>query len=183
MMLRGLLLTLCAATAVSAEEPAGPPKLRLCAVLDNRIVGPRSADRPLPLQQGDPAHGLRPACSVSWSKLSPTNHALAVTDCYQDSLLQVANADACPGVTGPLWIGARWVVTSAELQQARADPAQCQQLETSAYAATRDFPRTCRPEKKEIKALPEGPTPSTAPPAEASPTPARPPTSLPPTPK
>ena len=65
-----MLLTVLAAAAVHgawAEEPVQAPKLKLCAALNNRILGPRAADRPLPLLQGDPVHGLRAACAVSWS--------------------------------------------------------------------------------------------------------------------
>jgi hypothetical protein len=137
----------------SGDEPARPAKLQLCAVLDNRIVGPRSADRPLPLLQGDPAHGgLRAACTVAWSTLSPDNHALAVTGCYHDSVLQIANDAACGRATGPLWVSSRWVVTSAELQHAAVESAHCQKMETAAYAGTRDFPPTCVPEKQDAPA-------------------------------
>jgi hypothetical protein len=176
-MSRRVLFTLLATAAVHgawADEPAQAPKLKLCSVLNNRILGPRTADLPLPLLQGDPMHGLRAACAVPWSTLSPGNHALAVMDCYQDSLLQLANDAACGRGTGPLWISSRWVVTSAELQQAHADPALCQRLDTEAWAGTRDFPLTCRPESKEFevqpKAAPESPA-SPPPPPSAAPAP------------
>jgi hypothetical protein len=169
-----MLLTVLAAAAVHAtwaEEPVPAPKLKLCAALNNRILGPRAADRPLPLLQGDPVHGLRAACAVSWSTLSPGNHALEVADCYQDSLLQLTNDAACGRGTGPLWISSRWVVTSAELQQAQVDPAICQKLDTGTWAGTRDFPLTCRPEKKDFevqpKAASESPVTSTPAPAAA----------------
>jgi hypothetical protein len=150
MTLRLVLTALIAGLSHAAlgEEPRTPAKLQLCAVLENRIVGPRSADRPLPLLQGDPSHGgLRPACTVPWSTLSPGNAPLPVTACYQDSLLQIANDAACGRGTGPLWVSSRWVVTSAELQRAKTDAARCQKMETGAYAGTRDFPPSCVPEQ------------------------------------
>jgi hypothetical protein len=171
-MSRRMLFTVLAAAAVHAtwaEEPVQAPKLKLCAVLNNRILGPRTADRPLPLLQGDPVHGLRAACAVSWSTLSPGNHALEVADCYQDSLLQLRNDAACGRGTGPLWISSRWVVTSAELQQAQVDPAICQKLDTGTWAGTRDFPLTCRPEKKDFEVQPKAASES---PATATPAPA-----------
>jgi hypothetical protein len=136
----------------SGDEPAPPAKLQLCAVLENRIVGPRTADRPLPLLQGDPVHGsLRTACTVPWSTLSPDNRALPVTGCYRDSMLQIANAAACGRGTGPLWVSSRWVLTSAELQHAQIEGAHCQKMETTAYAGTRDFPPSCLPENPQLK--------------------------------
>jgi hypothetical protein len=142
-----------ASQASSGDEPARPAKLQLCAVLENRIVGPRSGDRPLPLLQGDPVHGgLRAACTVPWNTLSPDNQALPVTGCYQDSVLQIANAAACGRGTGPLWVSSRWVVTSAELQHARVEAAHCQKMETTAYAGTRDFPPSCLPENPQHEA-------------------------------
>lgn len=178
-MTRGLLLTVLGAALTHAawgDEPAGAPKHDLCTALNNRVLGPRTADRPLPLLQGDPAHGWRPACAVPWSTLSPGNHVIAVTDCYNRNLLQLANDAACGRGTGPLWISSRWVVTSAELQQADTNSAICQKLETGAWAGTRDFPVNCRPQKKELKAdsdaAPRDPAAAAA--AEPSPAPATP---------
>jgi len=138
--------------AAAADPPAAPPP-KLCAVLNNRILGPRSADRPLPLLQGHPP-ALRTACVVSWRTLSPGNQPLAVTDCYQDSLLQVADAAACGTATGPLWVSSRWVVTSAELQAGAHSPA-CQLLETGAWAGTRDFEVACKPQPRDFEVKPE----------------------------
>ena len=85
-----------------------------------------------------PAKGFHAACAVPWSKLSPANRPLPVTDCYRGGLLQVENDAACGRQTGPLWINSRWVVTSAEIQDTHAHAVVCQQLETGAWAGTRD---------------------------------------------
>src|SRR5258708_4525897 len=108
------LLGAAPALGIGADEPVKAGRIDACLVLDNRILGPRSADRPLPLLAGDPARGFRPACAVPWSTLSPDNHALPVVGCYRDSLLQIANDAACGRGTGQLWVNTRWVVTSAE---------------------------------------------------------------------
>lgn len=150
-------------SAAWADPPAPGGKVDACLVLNNRILGPRASDRPLPLLSGDPTHGLHFACAAPWSKLSPTNRPLPVTDCYQGSLLQVANDAACGRETGPLWINSRWVVTSAELQRdAHSHAAVCQQLETGAWAGTRDLNLDCVPQKKELR-LESAPPPSQAP--------------------
>ena len=127
------------------KEPPGQP----CLTLNNQVLGPRSPDRPLPLLAGDPEHGLRPACSVSWSKLSPNNQPLAVLNCFQGNLLQVASDAACGRGTGMLWVNSRWVVTSAELRRPQNKLALCQQLETGAWAGTRAFTFDCVPREKE----------------------------------
>lgn len=164
-MTRWLLLALLLAVTPAAwsDEPAQAPKSDACLALNNRILGPRAPDRPLPLLSGNPATGLHAACAVPWSKLSPTNRPLPVTDCYRGSLLQVENDAACGRQTGRLWINTRWVVTSAELQDTHAHAAVCQQLETGAWAGTRDLQLDCVPQKKELRL-------ESAPPAAANPT-------------
>jgi hypothetical protein len=129
----------------AAKEPAGEP----CLTLNNQVLGPRSPDRPLPLLAGDPEHGLRPACAVTWSKLSPNNQPLAVLGCFQGNLLQVANDAACGRGTGMLWVNSRWVVTSADARRPQQKLALCQQLETGAWAGTRAFSFDCVPREKE----------------------------------
>ncbi|MBV8496504.1 MAG: hypothetical protein JO361_06970, partial [Gammaproteobacteria bacterium] len=74
----------------------------------------------------------------------------------------------------------RWVVTSAQLAQPDHVSAVCQQLETGAWAGTRDFKVDCI-EKKEKKDLQPGAAPAGSPPASTPPrTAARPPPSTPP---
>jgi hypothetical protein len=160
------LLTVAMAPLAWADEPARAGTSDACLVLNNRILGPRAPDRLLPLLSGDPTHGFHAACAVPWSKLSPSNHALPVTDCYRGSLLQVANDAACGRQTGPLWINSRWVVTSAELRDTHAHAVVCQQLDTGAWAGTRDLQLDCVPQKKEGLSL------ESTPPAPAPPTPA-----------
>jgi len=155
-----------------ADEPVQPDKNDACLTLNNRILGPRTADRPLPLLSGDPARGFRSACSVSWSALSPKNQALPVVGCFHGSLLQVANDSACGPGLGQLWVNSRWVVTSAELDQPQKRVATCQQLETGAWAGTREFSLDCEARKKELspESLPQATTPSeSAPPATSAP--------------
>jgi hypothetical protein len=166
-MIRWLLPALLAgamAPAALADQPAGAASSDACLVLNNRVIGPRVPDRPLPLLSGDPTHGFHAACTVPWSKLSPTNHPLPVTNCYQGSLLQVENDAACGRQTGPLWISSRWVVTSAELEDSHAHAVVCQQLETGAWAGTRDLKLDCVPQKKELSLEPT----QAAPPAKTS---------------
>jgi hypothetical protein len=156
---------------VAADEPSAPAKDDACLILNNRVIGPRTADRPLPLLAGDPAHGFRPACSVPWSTLSPKNQALAVVGCFRGSLLQVANDAACGRGTGPLWVSSRWVVTSAEQQQQQPQKqvAVCQQLETHAWAGTRDFPSGCEARKtKDLQPESEPQHPAESQPAPAA---------------
>lgn len=145
------LLVVAMVPGVGADQPSQGAKADACLVINNRILGPRASDRLLPLSSGDPTHGFHPACVVPWSKLSPANQPVAVTDCYQGSLLQVANDAACGRQTGPLWINSRWVVTSAELQDTHSHAVICQQLETGAWAGTRDLQLDCVPQKKELR--------------------------------
>jgi hypothetical protein len=163
--LRLALLTVAMLPGARADEPARGATSDACLVPNNRILGPRAPDRLLPLLSGDPTNGFHAACAVPWSKLSPANHPLPVTDCYRGSLLQVANDAACGRQTGPLWINTRWVVTSAELQGTHAHAVVCQQLDTGAWAGTRDLQLDCVPQKKELRLEP-------APPAQAPSTPA-----------
>jgi hypothetical protein len=141
---------------VQADEPIQADKDDACLTLNNRILGPRSGDRLLPLLAGDPAHGFREACAVLWSTLSPKNQALPVVGCFRGNLLQVANDAACGKSTGPLWVSARWVVTSADLQHHEKLVVVCQQLETNAWAGTRDFSFDCELRKKELQVAPAG---------------------------
>ena len=184
------LLGVSAFSAVAAEEPPPAAKDDACLTLNNRILGPRSADRPLPLLRGDAGHGFHTACPASWSTLSPGNRPLPVIGCFQGSLLQVENDGACGPGTGPLWVDSRWVVTSAELAHPRARLVLCQQLETHAWAGTRDFKLDCEPRKKEpagesaasvapARPAAAAPQPPPAPPQPASADPA----ALPPPPK
>jgi hypothetical protein len=155
-MKRWLLVALVSTVAspgVPADEPAHADKTGVCLAPDNRILGPRSEDRPLPLLAGSPAHGFRPACSVLWSALSPNNQPLRIVGCFQGGLLQVANDVACGADTGPLWVSTRWVVTSADKQRTPSRAATCQHLETGALAATREF--GCVQEKKDLAPKPE----------------------------
>jgi hypothetical protein len=177
-MKSGLFLALaCVLTSpgVAADEPAAPDKPAVCPLLNQRILGPRSDDRPLPLLAGNPARGFRPACSAPWSALSPNNQPLKIVDCFRGSLLQFANEAACGRDTGPLWVSARWVITTADKQPAQTRAATCQQLETGALAATRDFGLDCVPQKKELPPKAESTQHTAAPAAE----PATPPASTP----
>jgi hypothetical protein len=147
-----LFVVLAVAAAAPADEPpaATAPTAKAppaCQMPNNRILGPRSADRPLPLLAGDPQHGFRAACTVPWSTLSPRNEGLPIAECFQGSLLRLDNSSACGASTGPLWVGSRWVLTSADLTRT-AKLATCQQLETGAWAGTRDLNLTCIPQKK-----------------------------------
>lgn len=166
------LFTVALMSGVWADEPARPAASDACLVLNNRILGPRTPERLLPLLSGDPTKGFHAACAVPWSKLSPTNKPLPVTECYRGSLLQVANDAACGRDTGRLWISARWVVTSGELQGTNAHAALCQQLETGAWAGTRDLQLDCVPRKKEMSL--ESAPPAPKPPASGPATPAAP---------
>ena len=154
---------------VKADQPASSDKPAMCPMLNQRILGPRSDDRPLPLLAGSPARGFRPACSAPWSALSPNNQPLKIVDCFRGSLLQVANEAACGPDTGPLWVSTRWVVTTADKQPTQTRAASCQQLETGALAATRDFAPDCVPQKKELP--PKAAAPAPAAPAAAAPHP------------
>ena len=174
--LQPALLALAIVPGAWADELAQGATADACLVLNNRILGPRAPDRLLPLLSGDPAKGFHAACAVPWSKLSPANHPLPVTDCYRGSLLQVANDAACGRQTGPLWVNSRWVVTSAELQDTHAHAVICQQLDTGAWAGTRDLQLDCVPAKKELSLESVPPAPAAPKPAEpaAGPAPAAP---------
>ncbi len=69
--------------------------------------------------------------------------------CYRDNLLQISSDKACGGSMQKLWVSARWVLTSAEPKpQDAKDDAKvvvCQQLETGAYAGTRELKPSCVP--------------------------------------
>jgi hypothetical protein len=146
--LPAVLLGALSALGVRADEP--PPAARsddaCLKMADNLILGPRTADRPLPLLSGDPVRGFRPACSVPWSTLSPKNQPLAILGCFsRGSLLRVANDAACGRSTGPLWVDSRWVVISRDLTRSAKPLATCRKLENSALAASRDFDPECVP--------------------------------------
>src|SRR5260221_11530775 len=98
-----LALALALPLVGGAAEPA--PAADLCATLNNRILGPRSDNRPIPLLRETPSHGFAPACSVPWSVLNPTNDPLPVEACFRGSLLQLRNDSACGKGTGKLWVG------------------------------------------------------------------------------
>lgn len=168
------LLGVSVVSGTAADEPLPADKDDACLTLNNRILGPRSAERPLPLLKGDAAHGFHPACAAAWSTLSPGNRALPVVGCFHGSLLQVENDAACGEGTGPLWVSSRWVVTSGELEHPHERIVICQQLETHAWAGTRDFKLECGERGKE---LPAEPVRADAPaqPAAAAPAPVTPP--------
>jgi hypothetical protein len=149
-----LLLWVSAALApvlAAAQAPSPTPAGQACERPDNRILGPRSSNRPLPLLSGDATRGFHPACTVPWRILSPRNEALPVTACFRGSLLRIPNDSACGSGTGPLWVSARWVMTSAELARPVLRAATCQQLDTGAWAGTRAFDFDCVPQKKDLK--------------------------------
>ena len=177
--LPAILLALAATGLARADEPAGAASATACALPHEQITGPRSGERPLPLLSGDPAHGFRTACSVPWSTLSPNRQPLPVLACFRGSLLQLPARAVCPGVSGPLWVGSRWVKTNepqgpaVRADQARsAAQASCEQLQTGAYAATRDYHYTCQPAQRDLKANPapaEAAKAADSPPAPAPP--------------
>lgn len=156
--LLAILLGLAAACAARADPPATAASATACAVPHQAITGPRAPDRLLPLLSGDPLQGFRTACSVAWSTLSPKQLPLPVLGCFQGSLLQVSAQAVCPGVSGPLWVSSRWVRTTADRppaggadQSRSAAQATCEQLQTGAYAATRDYQYTCQPAQRDLK--------------------------------
>jgi hypothetical protein len=138
------LLSLAPPAVRAADAPSASPG-DACLMLNNRILGPRTQNRPLPLMRGDSEHGFTPACSVTWSAISPKNEPIPVEDCFRGSLLQLPNDSACGVGTGRLWIGARWVMTTADLLRTKERTAVCQQLETGAWAGTRAFSFDCKP--------------------------------------
>jgi hypothetical protein len=158
------LLCACAPGFLPGDEPPAKALAHdLCQSPNNQVMGPRSDDRPLPLLAGDAEHGFHPACAVSWATLSPMGRPLQVLACFRGNLLQLANDTACGTTTGHLWVSSRWVHTSADAELTERDAALCQHLDTSALAATRDYPNKCVQKKDQ-------PAPKAAPaPAEAAP--------------
>lgn len=132
-------------TPTSTSTAPAPALAPGCAAANLRIVGPRTKDRPLPLLSGDGTRGFRPACSVPWTVLSPSDAPLPVEACYRDNLLQIADDRVCGATKGKLWVSARWVRTSAARESEDANVVVCQQLETGAYAATRSLKPPCVP--------------------------------------
>jgi len=170
--LLAMLVWAVATLAARADEPAAASSATACAVPNQQIIGARAPDRPLPLLSGDPARGFRTACSVPWSALSPNKLPLPVLGCFQGSLLQLPAGAVCPRVSGPLWVSSRWVKTNAAPpQSAGADPsrtaakASCEQLQTGAYAATRDYRYSCVPAQRDLPVKPPPAAPAKAPPA------------------
>jgi hypothetical protein len=147
-------LMLAPYTALAADPPASPaPAASLsasatphsdCASPDIWVVGPRTQSRPLPLLSGDSVHGFKPACTLPWSAINPKNTPLAVAACFRSGLLQIDTDAVCGAGKGKLWISSRWVVTTAKAAP-KDNAAGCQQLQTSAYAATRTLPGPCAP--------------------------------------
>jgi hypothetical protein len=158
-----LLCALAPGLLPADEPPAKALEHDLCQTPDNQVMGPRSDDRPLPLLAGDAEHGFHPACAVSWATLSPMGRPLQVLACFRGSLLQLANDSACGTATGHLWVSSRWVHTSADAELTQRAAATCQHLDTSALAATRDYPLKCVPQKKDQ----QPPKPADAPAAAA----------------
>jgi hypothetical protein len=140
-----LVLLLAPSTAPATDPPAAA--VSDCAAPNNRILGPRTQGRLLPLMSGDATHGFRPACTLPWSAISPKNEPLPVSACFRGALLQVDIDAVCGAGKGKLWISSRWVVTSAEPAPRRDKAASCQQLQTGAYAATRTLPPPCVPSR------------------------------------
>ena len=161
-----VLLAAAPGMAHADDKPTAAPA-DACLMLNNRILGPRTESRPLPLLRGDAEHGFTPACSAAWSLISPKNEPVPVAACYQGSLLQVPNDSACGPGTGKLWVSARWVVTSADLAQGNQRAAVCQQLETGAWAGTRAFSFDCKPRSKELKSGDKPAAPATAAPSSS----------------
>jgi hypothetical protein len=118
----------------------------VCKVPDNVITGANTHGGALPLLRGDPAHP-KMACMASWSALSPDGRPLPVQGCFQGKLLQLPNDSVCGAHTGPLWVERRWVVTRADKPPVADAKANCQELDTSTVAATRDFRPECLAEK------------------------------------
>jgi hypothetical protein len=167
------VLLLAAAPLGQAAEPTAAAPDDACLMLNNRILGPRAESRPLPLLRGDAGHGFVPACSATWSVISPKNEPLPVEGCFKGSLLQIPNDSACGAGTGKLWVGTRWVVTTADLAQSNKERvAVCQQLETGAWAGTRAFSFECKPRSRELAT---GAKPDAKPPQPAATTPPAPP--------
>jgi hypothetical protein len=146
-----LLAALVCASATyvgMADQPTAPVETGICSALHNRVLGPKPNVSTLPLLKGDPAHPKR-ACSVPWSVLSANNQPLPIVGCYMGRLLQVQNKTACGSDTDFLWVERTWVVTSADKTQAQTSNrlANCQALDTTSTAATRDYHPECAPQR------------------------------------
>ncbi len=164
-----LAVAAAAPLCVQAADPKAAPKDGGCLMLNDRILGPRTENRPLPLLRGDPEHGFTPACAAMWNVLSPNNQPLPVEACFHGSLLQVPNDSACGPKTGKLWIGTRWVITTVDLVQGTDHAAVCQQLETGAWAGTRAFSFECKPKTRELSDGTPGDKPAAVPPSPSAP--------------
>jgi hypothetical protein len=129
-----------------AADPPAPAASAAsdCMAPDMWVVGPRTQGRPIPLMSGDSVHGYKPACTLPWTAISPKNAPLAIAACFRGGLLQIDSAAVCGAGKGRLWVSSRWVVTTAK-SAPKDKAAGCQQLQTSAYAATRTLPAPCVP--------------------------------------
>lgn len=144
-----LLLAPYPLLAADPPAPADPPVPAAsvapeCAAPGTWVIGPRTQGRPLPLLSGDSVHGFKPACTLPWSAISPRNAPLAIAACFRGGLLQIDSDVVCGAGKGRLWISSRWVITTAK-SAPKDQAAGCQQLQTSAYAATRTLPAPCVP--------------------------------------
>ena len=171
LVMTALLLAALAPRPGAAAEPAAAGA-DPCALLNNRILGPRSDNRPIPLMRETATHGFTPACSVPWSVISPKNEALPVEACFHGSLLQLPNDSACGAGTGKLWVGTRWVVTSADLASDKQHAAICQKLETGTWAGTRALTTECQPRTRELAGFSVDEKPAKAGPKAPAATPA-----------
>jgi hypothetical protein len=160
------LISLCLSLPVRADEPKAVPVAKSCPKVDERITDSRIGDRPLPLLSGDPTHGFKAACSVSWTRLSPNHAPVPVQECYQGNLLKLGATGLCGPGSDPLWVSSRWVRTNADPLADAKPRAACQQLQTGSYAATRDYTFDCQPVKRDLPSTTAPPVP--AKPADAS---------------
>jgi hypothetical protein len=167
------LVTLTLAVVAQGDEPTAVPAAKSCPSADERITASRIGDRPLPLLAGDPTHGFKAACSITWSRLSPTHAAVPVQECFQGNLLKLGITGLCGPGSDPLWISSRWVKTNADPLAEAKPRAACEQLQTGSYAATRDYSFDCQPAKRELPSAtaPAAPAklPDSAPAAPAAP--------------
>jgi hypothetical protein len=147
---RLLAALVCAGTTCAgmADQPTAPAQTDICSVPHNQVLGPKVNVSALPLLKGDPAQPKR-ACSVTWSVLSPGSQPLPIIGCYKGRLLRVQNNTACGNGTDFLWVERVWVVTSADRTLARTSNrlANCQMLDTTSTAATREYHPECAPQK------------------------------------
>jgi hypothetical protein len=178
-MKHACLILVMLSLLASATAPADPPATAAaasngCLVPDNLIVAPRTRNRPLPLLSRDASGNFHPACSVPWATLSPKDQPLPIVGCFQESLLQVPNDAACGQSTGRLWVSSRWVITSKDLSHQQKQVAACEQLQTGALAATRDFNIDCVPRANDEK--PDSGVQAASPAATPPPAPATAPT-------